>query len=484
MGTRLRAAASALALLAPPWFANAAAAQATPQPWAELARQDLDAMHALFAANYAGAADAENGKAREWLDAGLRQSLDEAGKAENFADYRRALRRYANGFRDIHVAVATVSALGPGVWPGFVVAADDSGAPKVRWSKVPGLPIGATLVSCDGDSFEALARERIDPYFYNNAIPHWRRDFYNRLFYLPAVDTKRLQRCDFQAGSHLFSQALTWETVDDAEYARAFDKATAAEPLPPTGLTEKDGVWWIAIRDFGGAEESNARLRQLVADIERHRDRLRSSSKIVIDLRDNPGGNSDWGEKVGVALWGLPLMQSIFGSPAMRQTTIVRASPANRAVYVRYSNNPDLSEGGRAYYRSIIAAIDEALRSGKTMAALKTEDATEPAKPAANPVKANVYVLTRGCGSACLDFLDFALITPGVTQIGLPTLADAVYTETGGLMPLPSGLAGVAYAMKKLVRRRQHNQWYEPKIRWPGGPMTDAAVEAWVKTLP
>jgi hypothetical protein len=35
-------------------------------------------------------------------------------------------------------------------------------------------------------------------------------------------------------------------------------------------------------------------------------------------------------------------MQSVLSSPAMRETTIVRASPANRAVYVRYSMNPDL----------------------------------------------------------------------------------------------------------------------------------------------
>ena len=441
-------------------------------------------MHELFAANYAGAADPENSKARDWLEAGLRQSLEEGRLAENYADYRRALRRYANGFRDIHVAVATVSAMGPGVWPGFVIGADNAGDPKVRWSKVQGLPIGATLTSCDGKPFETLSREMIDPYFYNNDIPHWRRDFYNRLFYLPAVDTKRLERCEFRVGAQVFSTALNWQLIDDDAFVAIFDKANASEPLPATGLREEDGVWYVAIRDFGGSEESNTRLQQLLADIERHRDALRSSKKIVIDLRDNPGGNSDWGEKIGASLWGLPLMESLFGSPEMQQTTIVRASPANRAVYVRYSQNPDLSEGGREYYRSIIKAIDESLKSGQPMATLQTANSGDVAKPAENPVKANVYALTRGCGSACLDFLDFALIMPGVTQIGLPTLADAVYTETGGLMPLPTGLAEVAYSMKKLVRRRQHNQWYEPKIRWPGGPMTNGKIEAWVKTLP
>jgi hypothetical protein len=476
---------AALAAIQLPFGYAAFAESVQPKPWAELARGDLEGMRALFEANYAGAADPDNAAARNWLDDGFKQSLEEAAKAENFADYRRALRRYANGFRDIHVTVATISTIGAGAWPGFIVVADDDGVPKVGWSEVDGLPLGARLASCDGKSFETLSSERIDPYFYNNDIPHWRRDFYNRMFYIPDVDTQRLHRCEFQVGSAVIAKALNWGTIEDGRFATLFDKAAASEPLPPTGFREKNGIWNIAIRDFGGSSESDERLRTLVADIERNRDALRSAKKVVIDLRDNPGGNSDWGNKVGVALWGLPLMQSVLSSPAMRETTIVRASPANRAVYVRYSMNPDLGEEGRGYYRAIIAAMDEALKSGQAMSALKTEEDGEQAPARAeNPVKGHVYVLTRGCGSACLDFLDFALVTPGVTQIGLPTLADAVYTETGGLVPLPSGLAGASYSMKKLIRRRKHNQWYEPAIRWPGGPMTAKAVEQWIDTLP
>jgi hypothetical protein len=32
-------------------------------------------------------------------------------------------------------------------------------------------------------------------------------------------------------------------------------------------------------------------------------------------------------------------------------------------------------------------------------------------------------------------------------------------------------------------RLRANNEWYEPKIRWPGGVMSDEAVTTWIALL-
>src|SRR6185503_4105954 len=108
---------------------------------------------------------------------------------------------------------------------------------------------------------------------------------------------------------------------------------------------------------------------------------------------------------------------------------------------------------------------------------------TDPSPP--NPVTGRVYLLTdTACGSACLNFADLTLHLPGVVQIGEPTFADAVYIEVNDL-PLPSGLTQLTYGMKVMRHSlRGNNQWYEPKYRWPGGEMTDAAIAKWVKSLP
>ena len=114
---------------------------------------------------------------------GWRNPTKEAGDAQNYADYRRALRRYVNGFRDIHVALGVVGPTGPGLWPGFIVAADDDGVAKVRVSEEARLAVGSQLLGLrrDGKS-RRCSRTASIPISTTTSIPHSRRDFYNRLF--------------------------------------------------------------------------------------------------------------------------------------------------------------------------------------------------------------------------------------------------------------------------------------------------------------
>jgi hypothetical protein len=32
-------------------------------------------------------------------------------------------------------------------------------------------------------------------------------------------------------------------------------------------------------------------------------------------------------------------------------------------------------------------------------------------------------------------------------------------------------------------RMRANNQWYDPQIRWTGGPMADTSIAQWVRAL-
>lgn len=129
--------------------------------------------------------------------------------------------------------------------------------------------------------------------------------------------------------------------------------------------------------------------------------------------------------------------------------------------------------------------MQKALDAGQVYAR-RAEPPTSKGLPsgAKSPFHGRVYFLTdSACGSACLDFADIVTRMPGVTHIGLPTSADAIYIDVVG-MPLKSGLSRFNWSLKVYRNRvRGNNQWYEPKIRWPGGKMTDAAVAAWVKNL-
>ena len=384
----------------------------------------------------------------------------------------------------MHVAVVFPNLLVPYVWPGFIVAADDADVPRIAYSSDPErLPKGSRLLGCDGMDFPTLARQQIEPYFGNRDIPHFQREFYNRPFYIPASDSSRLTRCTFETPAGSVSRQLDWQAVEDAAFERASAEASASN-LAPMGMRQVDGIWHIRIPTFSsGARDQIAALE---AEIAANAEALRAAPKVVFDIRFNDGGESASAVRLASALWGPELTNEVAERIAGAQYVEFRASPANRAVYHRYATDPGATQSTRDYYAVAVRAIDAALASGQPLARVgQTHGSDNPAPLPANPVAGKVYILTQGCGSSCLDFLDLVRAIPGVTQIGLPTLADAAYTETSGVVTLPSGLSGLVYSLKVYRDRpRGHNQWHDPHIRWPGGPMTEQALSAWIRSLP
>jgi len=126
-----------------------------------------------------------------------------------------------------------------------------------------------------------------------------------------------------------------------------------------------------------------------------------------------------------------------------------------------------------------------ARRAGKVLARIEECPKEIKGPPPSNPVTGRVFFLTDNeYASACLDFADLVRRLPSVIHVGLPTSADAVYIDNTYAM-LPSGLTGLDCSMKVFRNRvRKNNEWYEPAVRWPGGPMADAAVAKWVSSLP
>ena len=143
--------------------ANAEAAD----PWATFATRDLDAIHDLLLANHPGPVDPQNPAFKDWLEKGLREAKARAANAASLEDYQRAVRFYTNGFRDGHIGVGFYYTPRDDEWPGFVVGAE-GGAVTVTVADADtkaGVPVGSKLISCDGQSVEALLAARSDPYY-------------------------------------------------------------------------------------------------------------------------------------------------------------------------------------------------------------------------------------------------------------------------------------------------------------------------------
>ena len=276
---------------------------------------------------------------------------------------------------------------------------------------------------------------------------------------------------------------IRWRPIDAAFLSDRIERASGIL-VPPLGLRRIGDVWLISLPSFTWTGPDAAHMRAMVATLRDHAAELHAARHVVIDLRGNGGGNSQWGDDVAAALWGRSLVDAVDASAD--GTLDWRVSPRNRDT-IRMDAAGMRTDGHTAEaaeWDGLARRMDQALKSGQSL--LRVNDPPSAPVPAApSPFAHRVLVLTEPhCASACLDFVDLLDRLPGTERIGLPTGADTDYLDLASA-PLPSGHATLDYAMKVYRHRaRGSNVAYRPVVRWPGGVMTDASIARWVDGLP
>jgi hypothetical protein len=300
-----------------------------------------------------------------------------------------------------------------------------------------------------------------------------------RLFEVNPDDyARRLKSCRFSSGEIV----LKWRRVGRSEVGKTLTAAFGSRGVDPV-LKQVSGMWFIGIPTFNYSEEANTRtIRAFLASLEAKSSNLRRAT-VVFDVRGNQGGDSSWGQEIATVLWGREWVEYI--GDGFDGTVDWRASPAN-VKWIEYIVDRQKEAGlveSLAELQRTLDAMKAAAAAGKPLARVEDRPKARP-RPSENPVKGRVYLLTDGqCASACLDFADLMRRLPGVTHVGLPTSADALYIDNT-TADLPSGLGVLGYSLKVYRNRvRGNNEWYEPQIRWPGGPMREEAVAKWISSL-
>jgi hypothetical protein len=456
-------------------------ARAQDPTWALLTQNDLRAIHDLLRDNHPGPVDPENARYREWLEAGLTQALDRAAAARSYGDYERALRFYTNGFQDGHLGIGLEISPEEVEWPGFAVGSTpDGGAEVNRAEEDSGMRVGDRVTECDGRTIDELLKDRVDPYFWNRAIPHDRGRHVHRLFQVYRRDPiGRLSSCRSSSGE----VTLKWRRTTREELARVLESASR-DPSRGPRLYRVDGVWFVSIPTLAYSNDvAVARVRAFLDELAAKASELRES-RMILDVRGNRGGNSAWGKEIARAIWGDPWVERVDGS--FDRTVDWRASDANiehMRRMIEREKQAGLMESA-AYWTRALEAMERARIRGQPLARFEDRPKETAEPPPSNPVRGQVFFLTDNeCASACLDFADLVRRMPGVVQIGLPTSADAIYIDNT-YAPLPSGLSGLGYSLKVYRNRvRGNNEWYEPRLRWPGGSMTDETLAKWVSSI-
>nr|WP_028447476.1 hypothetical protein [Chitinimonas koreensis] len=464
---------------------------------AETARQaaerDLQAIHALLVEAHPGQLDRGTAEGRafaDWLERGLAESRARLEQVESPEDQLALVRFYLAGFRDGHLQAWGKPAERPWRWAGFVAEWRPDGFTVARRAErwpVELPPPGARLLRCDGQAVAALIEREIAPFLDRRTeLPGVQSELLSALT-VDSPNAALLRRRDVRSCELRLpdggekSYALHWQADGDGLF-RAL-----ARPRAQQGVEQiRPGVYWATVNDFQPDAAALVRYEAMLAALHR----LPAQATVVLDARQNNGGNGQFGFRIAQALRG----------PAGQD----RAAPAPAGLPYAEWRVSAFAAGvldGRAAQMGALLPADDlslrlvqdlqrrmqaALRSGEAWlrqvvpaaAATATAAAAQPAR--AVPFEGRIVLLTDSrCASSCLDFADEVLRLPRVIHAGHPTSGDTAYIDIG-TYTLPSGLQMWLPLKVWRHRARGANQGHVPARLYPGDLADTPALQRWV----
>ncbi|WP_431256223.1 S41 family peptidase [Roseateles chitinivorans] len=452
--------------------------------WREQAEADLVAAHRLIEQAHPGMLEPDPAF-HAWRTRGFRQAMALARQADTEARAWTALRFYAAGYQDGHLAVWRERPPSGGArWAGWNVQSR-SGKYLVTRSAAQwrsALPrVGDELLSCDDVPVRDWLGSRVAPY----------------------VDRRALDAARSHVALHLTNQWPNEQPWRVAPPARCTVRTTAGRtqdiPLtwqdsfegltrwraetPPQGVTAPSGsIRWIHASDF--MTEDGERLSAFLAEIATigAADEVRA---VVLDTRGNNGGNAMVGFRVLQALLKERTPADDGASKATwRVSGIARDALVERlamAARLEGADGPTLR-----LVAELLRGMNEALARGDATLPQPDDTPAQDPRPEGRAFGGQLVLLTDShCASACLDFADLVRRVPGVMHAGLPTSGDTRYMDIT-VRQLPSG-ASLALPLKVWRGRpRGDNEPLVPRFPYAGDIGDTAAVQAWVrdKVLP
>jgi hypothetical protein len=444
-------------------------ADLTPDQWREAAREDIDAIHDALRDNAPFmVVDRDSASMRRWLEAGRSEALDNLSRVTDGRSYIYFLRRYVGGFRDGHISLTPTKRSFAGLlpaWPGFAMTWRHGGY-QVGWVQ-PGMEaalptLGAALVSCDGKSAEAVAEVRLDRMFGNLNLEAGRAAAAFQLLRDYRFPVGTPAACTFRTAAGEKTWKLAWSTPAGEVVDAAFNQLAPSRAQFGVGRWGPNG-WWIGAPTMTGDDD----WRALYAAIATNLDSIRASDVVVVDLRGNGGGSSEYGER---------LARQLFGDAVVNARDVVWGDLA-------FKDGPLSRQWAKGAGEKAIADKLEAAPMGSKVV-IKTGGQRPPGGGSPpSPLRGRLVVLVdHACFSACLDTLDVFTRLPGVKLAGVETDADTIFMD-GMRTDLPSGRATLAFGIKAWVQRaRASNVPYEPDpaLRYPGNLSDEAALKAWL----
>ena len=484
----LAIAATALSLLLP---TGSAAQGSSAAAWRDLTLADVEAAHDIITRNHpAAVAIAGDSAFRRDLEAAYAAARVRAREVASYEGWLATLRAFAVAFGDPHISLQTRLTTSTVGWPGFVVARrGDSTIVASRDSSDQDLPpLGAELVSCDGVPADQFGRTRLGVFRGTWDVPSQR--VRTTPFLLVDDGNPFLQpakTCVVRDGGGNRSINIRWRSIATTALA---ERIRDASPVGSAGFeVRRSGPgWWIGIQSLGGS------VAQVLDSVNAHVVEIRSAPYVVVDVRGNGGGNSEWARRLAVLLAGDARTAAAMRAAESEQDGTLcgvswRASPDVEQTLEGYIRNmgPRLGDAAIAQWRRELDSIRVARKEGRDLApaprscaplAQRAETVTLPA----SLMKGRLLLLTdHACFSSCL-LLAGLFREIGVLHVGEGTDFSTRYMEVRGF-PLPSGLGSFATLQKAAFGMPARLGPFGPERAYPGRMDDTKGLEEWVRRL-
>lgn len=469
----------ALALLG---IAAPASADEIGDAWQRIAEIDSAAALALIEQNHPGARPEVGDEAfQARLATARRHVAERLPRVASLAGYNALIMGLATEFGDGHIRTSALAAQSTVGWAGLLAQRRGGRWVIARDFNEGAVLEGAELQSCDGIAANTLARDRLGQFRANAAV----EASMARVAWALLVDDgnpflERLRACRFRlAAGAEEERILPWRSVPAQQMQQQVSEALS-RPRAGMGVEPFAGGYWIALQTLDdSAEPVVERVRALKAE-------LRAAPMVVLDLRGNGGGNSDYASSIAEVLAGSDSVQAIGGVEQDCSGAFWRASADNASAMRGYV---DGAEGAlRQWIVAAVTELDQAVAAGQAFApalpACAREVANAPPPLGAPPplaMRGRLVLLTdRACFSSCLIAADIWRRL-GALHIGEATDLSTRYMEVRD-EPLPSGLRTFSTLMKLALGIGDFGP-YEPAVPYPGALDDTEALKAWVSRL-
>jgi hypothetical protein len=278
----------------------------------------------------------------------------------------------------------------------------------------------------------------------------------------------------FQRDGRRIEHTLRWREAQRSD-VRALIRPALNRGAAGYGVRAFDGGVWIALQ---GLDDAAA---PVVAAVREQSAQLRAAAIVVLDMRGNGGGNSQFGDQIARVLFGEARFNHLIRG-GEDCGTVWRVSPRNLATMRDYitrfaRTNPEFARG----MRDVVERAERAQAAGEEFTGRTTCESgrAAPGTPPPQAAAGRIVLLTdNACFSSCLIVADnFRRL--GALHVGQATDAATHYFEVREER-LPSGLSYFSTLQAFSPASAAQLGPFDPDLRYDLDIAGTADLEAWV----